>query len=77
MSNPAEMPAALVGVHTVIDCATSRPEEPIKKVDWEAKVKLIQSAKAMGVQRYVFFSIDKCDQHPEVPLMSIKSCTEK
>lgn len=77
LSNPEELPAALVGIHTIVDCATGRPEEPIQKIDWEAKVKLIQSAKAMGVQRFVFFSIDKCDQYQKVPLMRIKYCTEK
>ena len=38
---------------------------------------LIQCAQAMGIQRYIFFSIHNCDRHPEVPLMLIKSCTEK
>jgi len=41
------------------------------------QVALIQCAQAMGIQRYVFFSIHNCDRHPEVPLMLIKSCTEK
>lgn len=77
LSDPEELPAALVGVHTIVDCATGRPEEPIKKVDWDAKCKLIQSAKVMNVQKYVFMSIDKCDKHPEVPLMNIKYCTER
>ncbi|EHA8591702.1 putative Divinyl chlorophyllide a 8-vinyl-reductase, chloroplastic [Cocos nucifera] len=31
----------------------------------------------MGIQKYVFYSIHNCDQHPEVPLMEIKHCTEK
>lgn len=77
LSKPETIPATLVGVHTVIDCATGRPEEPIRKVDWEGKVALIQCAKAMGIQKFVFFSIHNCDKHPEVPLMEIKYCTEK
>nr|DAD41785.1 TPA_asm: hypothetical protein HUJ06_016108 [Nelumbo nucifera] len=51
LSKPETIPATLVGIHTVIDCATGRPEEPIKMVDWEGEVALIQCAKAMGVQR--------------------------
>lgn len=77
LSKPETIPATLVGIHTVIDCATGRPEEPIKTVDWEGKVALIQCAKAMGIQKFVFFSIHNCDKHPEVPLMEIKHCTEK
>ncbi|XP_048421308.1 protein HIGH CHLOROPHYLL FLUORESCENCE PHENOTYPE 244, chloroplastic [Pyrus x bretschneideri] len=77
LSKPETIPATLVGIHTIIDCATGRPEEPIKKVDWEGKVALIQCAKAMGIQKFVFYSIHNCDQHPEVPLMEIKYCTEK
>lgn len=77
LTKPETIPATLVGVHTVIDCATGRPEEPIKTVDWEGKVALIQCAKAMGVQKFLFFSIHNCDKHPEVPLMEIKYCTEK
>lgn len=32
LSKPETIPATLVGVHTIIDCATGRPEEPIKTV---------------------------------------------
>ncbi|CAN6480907.1 unnamed protein product [Victoria cruziana] len=77
LSKPETIPATLVGVHTIIDCATGRPEEPIQTVDWEGKVSLIQCAKAMGIQKYIFFSIHNCDKHPDVPLMEIKRCTEK
>ncbi|KAH7432003.1 hypothetical protein KP509_07G004000 [Ceratopteris richardii] len=77
LSKPESLPAALVGIHTVIDCATGRPEEPIRTVDWDGKVALIQCAKAMGIQKFVFFSIHNCEKHPEVPLMEIKRCTEK
>lgn len=34
LSKPESIPATLVGVHTVIDCATGRPEEPIKTVSF-------------------------------------------
>ncbi|KAL5230995.1 hypothetical protein ABZP36_029771 [Zizania latifolia] len=70
-SKPETIPATLVGIHTIIDCATGRPEEPIRAVA------LIQCAKAMGIQKYVFYSIHNCDKHPEVPLMEIKHCTVK
>lgn len=77
LTDPTSLPAAMVGIHTVIDCATARPEESTELVDWKGKVALIQCAQAMGIQRYIFFSIHNCDKHPEVPLMNIKSCTEK
>lgn len=76
LTDPTSLPATLVGVHTVIDCATARPEESADTVDWEGKKALIQSAQAMGIQKYVFCSIANCQQHPEVPLMNIKACTE-
>lgn len=77
LTDPASLPAALVGIHTVVDCATARPEESTEKVDWEGKVALIQAAQAVGVQRFLFFSIHAADRHPEVPLMQVKAATEK
>jgi len=77
LTKPETLPPALVGIHTVIDCATGRPEESVKSVDWDGKVALIQSCQALQIQRYVFFSIHQCDMHPNVPLMSIKRRTEE
>lgn len=77
LTDAASLPVALVGIHTIIDCATARPEEPTMKVDWDGKVALIQCAQAMGIQRYIFFSIFNCHKHMEVPLMNIKYCTEE
>lgn len=77
LNDPTSIPAALVGIHTVVDCATARPEESAQKIDWDGKVALIQCAQAMGIQRYMFFSIHNCDKHPEVPLMQMKTCTEQ
>ena len=44
LGDPSSLPATLVGIHTVIDCATARPEESTQKVDWEGKKALIQCA---------------------------------
>lgn len=44
LNDSTSLPAALVGIHTVIDCATARPEESTSKIDWEGKVALIQCA---------------------------------
>ena len=74
---PESIPPSLVGIHTIIDCATARPEESIQKIDWEGKMALIQTAKAMGIERYVFLSIEGCQKHPDVPLMDMKRCTEQ
>jgi len=76
LKEPVSLPPTLVGVHTVIDASTARPEESIRKVDWVGKLALIQTAEAMNVQRYIFYSIIDCDKHPSIPLMSIKTCTE-
>ncbi|KAL0383863.1 UNVERIFIED_CONTAM: protein high chlorophyll fluorescence phenotype, chloroplastic [Sesamum radiatum] len=83
LSKPETIPATLVGVHTVIDCATGRPEEPIKTVRILASCRLGRKScsytmcKGHGNPKFVFFSIHNCDKHPEVPLMEIKYCTEK
>jgi len=77
LKEPSSIPPAFVGVHTVIDAATARPEESIFQIDWEGKLAMIQTAQAMGIQRYIFFSIFDCDSYPKVPLMNIKTCTEE
>jgi len=76
LKDPPSIPAAIVGVHTLIDAATARPEESIQKIDWDGKIALIQAAQGMGIQRYIFFSIFDCDKYPSIPLMSIKASTE-
>ena len=77
LSKPDTIPYTLVGIHTVIDCATARPEENMMSVDWEGKVALMKSAKAMGIERYIFYSIARCEQYHEVPLMQVKHRAEQ
>jgi len=77
LTKPETLPPAFVGVHTVIDASTARPEEDSYAIDWEAKCATIQTAAAMGIERYVFYSIDQCDKHREVPLMNMKYAVEE
>jgi len=78
LARPETLPSGLIGIHTVIDCSTARPEESIYTVDWEGKKKFIQCCEKMEVQRFVFISIKDCDQYASgVPLMQIKYMTEK
>ncbi|MBE9011474.1 NAD(P)H-binding protein [Pseudanabaenaceae cyanobacterium LEGE 13415] len=76
---PETLAAAFEGVTAVIDAATARATDSlsIRQVDWTGKVNLIQAAKAAGVDRYIFFSILDAEKFPNVPLMEIKTCTEK
>ncbi|TVQ19242.1 MAG: NAD-dependent epimerase/dehydratase family protein [Leptolyngbya sp. DLM2.Bin15] len=79
LTRPDTLPAAFEGVTAVIDASTSRATDsvPIKAVDWDGKVALIQAAKAANVERFIFFSILGVEDHPDVPLMQIKHCTEQ
>lgn len=47
LNDSTSLPAALVGIHTVIDCSTARPEESTQRIDWEGKVALIQCAQVL------------------------------
>ncbi len=78
LCDPESLPPVLEGITAVIDAATTRPTDSlsIKEVDWQGKVNLIQAVQAAGIERYVFCSILGAENHPEVPLMEIKRCTE-
>ncbi len=79
LMEPDSLTAALEGVTAVIDAATSRASDAltIRQVDWQGKVNLIQAMQKSECDRYVFFSILDCEKYESVPLMQIKSCTEK
>ena len=71
-------PNAVLQNHNIqIKCNPVNVRILLLQVDWEGKKALIQCSKAMGIQRYIFFSIVGCDKSPEVPLMNIKYCTEQ
>ncbi len=75
--NPESLDYALEDVDMVIDASTARPSSPHKPIDWDGKVSLIQAAAKANVKRFVFCSIVDAEKYPNVPLMDMKSCTEK
>jgi uncharacterized protein YbjT (DUF2867 family) len=77
LTKPETLPPAFVGIHTIVDASTARPEEDSYAIDWEAKKNTIQIAAAMGIQKYVFYSIDKCEKYRDVPLMNMKYAVEE
>jgi uncharacterized protein YbjT (DUF2867 family) len=79
LCDPQSLPPTLEGIEAVIDAATARATDSlsIKQVDWQGKVNLIQALAQAGVKRLIFFSILNAHKYPEVPLMQIKTCTEK
>lgn len=50
LNDSTSLPAALVGIHTVIDCSTARPEESTQRIDWEGKIALIQCAQVLSLR---------------------------
>ena len=78
LNRPESVTDALEGVTQIIDAATTRATDSlrIRQVDWEGKVALIQAAEKANIRKFVFFSILKAEDYPQVPLMDIKHCTE-
>ena len=74
LTRPETIPPCLKGITAVIDASTSRANEldSLKKVDWDGKLSLIESAKAANVKRFVFFSPQNVEQFGNIPLMKLK-----
>jgi len=76
---PESLAYALEGQEAVIDAATARASEAgsCYNVDWTGQQNLFHGAQKAGLKRLIFFSLLHADQHPDVPLMDIKACSEK
>lgn len=61
LNDPTSIPAALVGIHTVVDCATARPEESAQKIDWDGKVALIQCAQVSCLHSDAMCLVTACE----------------
>jgi len=76
---PETLPVAFKGVTAVIDVSTTRSNDirTLKEVDSIGKSALIELAKVSKIKRYIFFSILNAENYSEIPLMEMKSTTEK
>ena len=77
--NSSDIEYALQDIDTVIDSATSRPDDPrsIYETDWDGKLNLFNACESLKVKRIIFLSILLTEKFRNVPLMDVKYCTEK
>ena len=76
LTRPETIPPCLKGITAIIDASTSRPDDSLKKVDWDGKLYLIEAAKAAKIKRFIFFSAQNAEQFDNIPLMKLKSGVE-
>jgi uncharacterized protein YbjT (DUF2867 family) len=76
---PGSLDYALEGQQALIDAATARATDAgsAYTIDWTGKQNLFAAARRAKVNRVVFVSLLAAAQHPSVPLMDIKACTEQ
>ena len=55
LSLPETIPPCLIGITSVIDASTSRPNDlsSLKQVDWYGKLALIESAKTANIEQFL------------------------
>ena len=74
LTKPETLPPAFVD--PIVDASTARPEEDSYTSIGKRRIRF-KSAAAMGIQKYVFYFIDKCKKYREVPLMNMKYAVEE
>ena len=74
LSIPSTLPLALKGVKIVIDSATIRSTNnyTAETVDWRGKLALIEAAKLVNIQKFIYFSILNASKNTSIPLLDLK-----
>ena len=75
---PETIPPCLIGITSIIDASTSRPDDlsSLKKVDWYGKLALIEAAKISNIQHFIFCSLMNLEKFSYIPLMQMKKGIE-
>nr|YP_009163638.1 conserved hypothetical plastid protein [Triparma laevis]BAS19092.1 conserved hypothetical plastid protein [Triparma laevis] len=78
LSLPETIPPCLIGITSVIDASTSRPNDlsSLKQVDWYGKLALIKSAQTANINQFVFCSLMNLEKFSYIPLMQMKKGIE-
>lgn len=76
---PETLPLSFQGVTAIIDASTRNATDsiPLIDVDWYGKLILLELAKYLKVQRFIFLSILNCENYPYISLMQMKYGIEK
>lgn len=71
---PETLAVPLKDITAIIDASTSRPTDShnAEEVDWVGKVALIEAAKLIGIERFIFFSVLNGSNYSNVPLIDLK-----
>ena len=79
LTRPETLPLSFQGVTAVIDASTRNATDSLnlRSVDWYGKLILLELAKYVKVQRFIFLSILNCEQYPSISLMQMKYGIEK
>jgi uncharacterized protein YbjT (DUF2867 family) len=80
LSDPPSFRNALRGVDTVVHLAAAIRDQPggsIEELNAVATWRMVQAARAAGVQRFVFFSAQSASAHNRVRFMRAKALAER
>jgi uncharacterized protein YbjT (DUF2867 family) len=73
-SKPSTIPLALKGVNIVIDSSTIRSTSAYtsEAIDWKGKLALIEAAKLVGLEKFIYFSVLNAANNSSIPLLDLK-----
>lgn len=74
LSIPSTIPLAFTGVSVIVDAATIRSTSSYTSeiIDWRGKLSLIETAKLVGIKKFIYFSVVGAKDNSAIPLVGLK-----